>query len=113
MSDKKLMTNPATGLPHWVSAEPESPSAPHTPEPVAAPLVGTGEMVVRPLLHILLCDGKVRGWTDNREWAEQWANQYYLRSFVSGVPELRPHNIVDVGRAGNGASPAIQPKSNP
>lgn len=22
-------------------------------------------------------------------------------------------NIVDVGRAGNGASPAIQPKSNP
>lgn len=71
----------------------------------AAPLVGTGEMVVRPLLHILLCDGKVRGWTDNREWAEQWANQYYLRSFVSGVPELRQHNTtMSLGPREDGAS---------
>jgi hypothetical protein len=67
-------------------------SAVETSEKGKAPLVGTGSMVVRPLLHILLCAGKVKGWTDNREWAEQWANQYYMRSFVSGVQYVRPHN---------------------
>lgn len=67
-------------------------SAVETSEKGKAPLVGTGSMVGRPLLHILLSGGKVVGWTEDREWAERWANQYYRRSFVSSVQELRPSN---------------------
>lgn len=50
MSERKL--SPAMELlmkqPYIWNETPASPSAPHTPEPVAAPLVGTGEFVLLP-----------------------------------------------------------------
>jgi hypothetical protein len=74
---------------------PDVLSAIEVSEKGKAPLVGTGSLVGRPLLHILLSEGKVKGWTEDREWAERWANQYYRRSFVSSVQELRPSNNRD------------------
>ncbi len=64
------------------------------PLPNNGPLqvVGPGGVVGRPM-HILLCDGVVRGWTADAAWAQRWADQLAGRSFVAGAPELCSYRI--------------------
>ncbi len=72
---------------------PQAPGVVAAPEPQAPQgSLRCDGVVGRPLLHILLSDGKVKGWTHDPEWAASWANQYYMRSFVASVPEVRPPN---------------------
>lgn len=79
-------------------------SEPAPPEPAgSSPVVGSGGGVGPPCehLHILCCDGYIKGWTADRAWAEQWAAQLDGRTVCTWIKEIRRPNSRDEGRAGN------------
>lgn len=45
-------------------------------------------MKTNELISVMMSSDKAVGWTNDAEWADRWASQYYLRRIVRNVPKL-------------------------